>query len=154
MRSGLIASLTIVVALAAARPAAAQEPVPPADLPSPGAVAVEGEVVVTRQLQARVKLRCIQGEVTCTGTVRVRSAVPVAPGKGKPRRHVVFVDGSFGELGPGEVRTLELPVSREARHRLRAYRSTRVEWQTFRPDGVEHFLFIPHRTTLTSRVVR
>ena len=154
MRNGLIVSLTVTAALAAAGPAAAQEPVPPADLPSPGAVAVEGEVVVTRQLQARVKLRCIQGEVTCTGTVRVTSAVPVSPGKGKPRRQLTIAGGSFGELAPGEVRTLELPVRREARHRVRGYRSTRVEWHTFRPDGVEHFLFISHRTTLTSRVVR
>ena len=155
MRNGLIACLTVAATLAAAGSAFAQEPPPPpADLPSPAAVAVEGEIVVTRQQTARVKLHCIQGEVACTGTVRVSTAVPVSVGKGKARRVVTVVDGAFGELAPGEVRTLEFPLKKDARKRIRAYRSTPVEWHTFRLDGTEHFLFIPHRTTLTSRVAR
>jgi len=154
MRSGLIAFLTAATTLAAAGTAVAQDPVPPLDLPSPGAVAVEGEIVVTRQQTARIKLHCIQGEVACTGSVRVSTTVPVSPGKGKARRVVTVVDGSVGELAPGEYRTVELPLKREALRRVRAYRSTPVEWHTYRLDGTEHSLFIPHGTKLTSRIAR
>jgi hypothetical protein len=155
MRSGLVACLTLTTMLVAAAPAVAQDPPPgSSDRPSPGAVAVEGEIVVTRQETARVKLHCIKGEVACTGSVRVSTTAPVSPGKGKARRVVTVVDGSVGELAPGEYRTVELPLKREALRRVRAYRSTTVEWHTYRLDGTEHFLFLVHRTKLTSRVAR
>ena len=121
MRSGLVACLTVTTMLVATAPAVAQDPPPGSqDLPSPGAVAVEGEIVVTRQETARVKLHCIQGEVACTGSVRVTTTVPVSPGKGKARRVVTVVDGSVGELAPGEYRTVELPLKREALRRVRS----------------------------------
>jgi hypothetical protein len=155
MPSGRIACLTVTAMLVCAASAVAQDPPPvSSDLPSPGAVAVDGEIVVTRQETARVKLHCIQGEVACTGSVRVSTTVPVSPGKGKARRVVTVVDGSVGELAPGEYRTVELPLKREALRRVRAYRSTPVEWHTYRLDGTEHFLFLVHRTKLMSRVAK
>jgi hypothetical protein len=153
MRS-LAASAVIIALLGAAGAAQAQEPPTPADLPTPGSATVEGVVTVTRQEQVRVNLRCITGEVACSGTVKLQTLRPVSPGKGKARRVVTVAEGSIGTMQPGELKKLTLSLEPEIRRRVRGYRSTDISWDSFAADGTKNSLMIRHNTTLVSRAVR
>jgi len=147
--------LGVACALGCAGVARAQTPPPPAaDAPTPGAGQVEGDVTVTRKQQVRVRVRCILGEAQCSGKVALRTARPMAPGKGKVRRMLRVASGKYGPMQPGEIQTLSLTLHRDVRARVRNHRSTAITWDTYAADGTKNFLFVPHGTTLVSRLAR
>jgi hypothetical protein len=111
-------------------------------------------VRVTSDERVRFRLRCVAGEVACTGSVRVLSQRPVSPGRGKPRRILTLAEGAYREIPAGEVRTVTLKLHADAVARVRKYRTTAATWQMFWPDGNEQFIFIPHTATAISNAVR
>jgi hypothetical protein len=153
MRRALATAAVITLGVPIAAHGQSPSP-PPSDLPTPGSGQVEGEAVVTRAGQVRVQVRCILGEVECSGSVKLRTSKPAAPGKGKPRRILTVAKGAYGPLQPGQVATLSLKLHRDIRARVKSHRTTAITWDTFSSAGVKNFLFIPHTTTLVSRQAR
>ena len=117
----LTVAVTLLIGSAAAiPPAEGQEPVPPADSPGPGSAFVDGSTIrVTHDERVRVNVRCVVSEVPCRGSLRVLTRRPISPGNGRARRIVTIADGPYGEIAPGQARTVTLKLESDAVARIR-----------------------------------
>jgi hypothetical protein len=102
----------------------------------------------------RFQVRCVLGDVKCSGTLRLLALKPVSPGRGKPRRIATIAKAGFSELAPGEVKTITVALDPAARARVKRHRETPAEWYTYFSDGTRQEIFVPHRATVTSAFVR
>ena len=95
-------------------------------------------------------MRCAEGDVACTGSVQIKSYRPISTGRRNARQIVTVAAGAYGEIPAGKSRVVTLKLQPEATARTRHYRSTRVLWQTFSPDGAQQYIFVRHLVKLLS----